>query len=216
MVSSPPSNNEIVLLQHEKGVIEDLGRTGIKVAGDHLAVDLAHYGDLLAGGVDAQVARKGEGLEESAALVGDADGLAAVGSEEEYFEVPETDHHVGVVEIIAVDEHLTDLVLKLQACETCCVDGTEDREFDVAVLVHEVAEVLAPAIADGAFGGAVDVERLGEIALEGGNDYLQFVVGGNNCLKTVLKFNLCFVLHILKIGHLAGGYAGSGRQACKD
>ena len=178
-------DDEVILLQHEVGIIEDLGGAGVQVAHGHLAVHFAQDRDLLPVGEDIQVAGQGEGFQEGAALVGDGDRLAAVGAEEEDLEVAETGHDEGLADVVAFDQHLLDLFLEFQAGEAGGVDLAEDGKFDISVLVDEIGQILTSRLTD-INGCAADVERPCQVCVKTGYDNVQFIIGRNDRLESIL------------------------------
>ena len=56
------SNDKIILLQHKKRILENLGRTGVKVTRDHLSVNLTHHHNLIAVRVNIHITRKSQSL----------------------------------------------------------------------------------------------------------------------------------------------------------
>ena len=105
------SDDEVVLLEHEIGVVEHIGRTGVEIAHGHTAVDFAEDCNFGTVGELVEVSGKGEGFKECATFIGDRDGFSSVGAEEENLECVETDHYIGVFDKVSVDESFGNGVL---------------------------------------------------------------------------------------------------------
>ena len=88
-------------------------------------------------------------------------------------------------------------------------------ELDIAVDINEVALVVVGVDVDVAGGIPENVEGGSHFGIVvAGNVDVDFVVWTDNCLKTVFKFDLAAVVHILQVIYLARSNAG-GRQKGK-
>ena len=130
-----------------------------------VAIGFPDYGNAVEPGPVAQVAGIGNGLEQChpSVLGGEGSGVTD-GAKHSVLEIEEIDVDHRGLDVVPVDDPGLDKVRYLTESQAFYVKCTENRKFDVSVLVHPVARVAGTARLDRTVSrhgirSALDIER---------------------------------------------------------
>ena len=198
--------DDVVLADVIDGGVIDALRTGeIHTVGDLLVAFLTQNKDILADTLDLQVACHGNGLEEGYLVLGDGLNTCSTDSTQDgEVHVVELHGDNGVLAEVLVHEAVLDGLSHLGTGEILHLDGTQNGEVDVAVLVHGIGIL-------GAASGCHctrEVEELHELLVATMDIDAELVTGKEADASVHLGRYGYVWIDVLQVGDVLGGLAG--------
>ena len=134
--------DDVVLLQQEKLIIEYFRRTRIQIMDNHFPIHLTHHANTVATGIQIQTAHHGQSLQESTAFFRDIQHLTRLRTQIKHLEIQESNHNIGVTEIAVVFQFGGNLILELQTCQACHMYLAQHGKLYIAIDVHQIAQLI--------------------------------------------------------------------------